>query len=78
MGTGKAITADLATERGLHLSQDHRLRRELLQQLYGYGVIQKASLEKRDFGMAFDAYFADELLRLADLVSQGFSGAQVQ
>ena len=67
-----AVTADLATERGLHLSQDDRLRRELLQQLYGYGVIQKASLEKR-FGMAFDAYFADELLRLADLVSQGLA-----
>lgn len=65
-----AVGQDLATERGLRLSHDDRIRREMMQQLYGYGVIVKAALEKR-FGMVFDDYFADELLRLADLVSQG-------
>ncbi len=65
-----AVSRDLATERGLHLSHDDRLRRELLQQLYGYGVVVKAALEK-SFGMAFDEYFASELQRLADLANQG-------
>lgn len=65
-----AIGQDLATERGLHLSDDDRLRRELLQQLYSYGVIQKAVLEDR-FNVVFDEYFGDELSRLNDLSNQG-------
>lgn len=65
-----ALDRDLATERGLHLSHDDRLRRELLQQLYGYGVIPKAALED-SFGIVFDEYFLDELGRLEDLCNQG-------
>jgi len=64
------VDTEFATERGLHLSDDDRLRRELLQQLYGHGVIDKRDLESR-FHIAFDAYFAGELLRLRELESDG-------
>ncbi len=65
-----AVAVHFATERGLQLSDDDRLRRELLQQLYGHGVIAKRSLEAR-FGIAFDSYFAEELGRLATLREEG-------
>jgi oxygen-independent coproporphyrinogen-3 oxidase len=65
-----AVAADFATERGLRLSTDDRVRRELLQQLYGHGVIDKQSLEGR-FGIVFDDYFAGELGRLGELIEQG-------
>ena len=67
---GRAVAADLAVERGLHLNADDRLRRELMQQLYGHGVIDKRVLEAR-FGVAFDDYFADELRRLQRLADDG-------
>lgn len=66
----QALTLDLPTVRGLRLSPDDRLRRELLQQLYGRGVIEKASLE-RQFGIVFDDYFARELVRLDALADDG-------
>jgi oxygen-independent coproporphyrinogen-3 oxidase len=66
----KALELDLATERGLRLREDDRLRRELIQQLYGYGIIQKRALEKQ-FGIEFNAYFASELRRLNELAAQG-------
>jgi oxygen-independent coproporphyrinogen-3 oxidase len=68
----KAVTEDFATERGLRLSDDDRLRRELIQQVYGQGVIDKRSLEER-FGIAFDDYFADELKRLRELIDEGIA-----
>src|SRR5262249_24947615 len=46
------LAGGLATERGLRLSRDDRLRRELIQQLYGHGMIEKGALEER-FGIAF-------------------------
>jgi oxygen-independent coproporphyrinogen-3 oxidase len=66
----RAVENDLAVERGLHLNADDRLRRELMQQLYGHGVIDKAGLETR-FGVVFDEYFADELWRAQRLVEDG-------
>ncbi len=68
----RALDTGLATERGLRLSHDDRLRRELMQQLYGYGEIAKASLESR-FDIVFDDYFADELERLDLLVKEGIA-----
>lgn len=64
------VTEDLATARGLRLTTDDRLRRELMQQLYGRGVIEKRALEQQ-FGIAFDEYFALELLRLDGLADDG-------
>jgi oxygen-independent coproporphyrinogen-3 oxidase len=42
----------------------------LLQQLYGYGVIQKRHLECQ-FGIVFDEYFASEHERLRELIELG-------
>jgi oxygen-independent coproporphyrinogen-3 oxidase len=66
----EAVRHDFATERGLRLSADDRVRREVLQQLYGYGGIAKRGIEER-FGIAFDDYFADEESRLRELSDQG-------
>ncbi len=66
----RTVARDLATERGLRLTTDDRLRRELLQELYCYGAIDKRLLEVR-FSIVFDEYFADELLRLSELIDQG-------
>lgn len=66
----EAVDRDLATERGLRLSDDDRLRRELLQQLYGFGAIDKRLLEER-FGISFDEYFAVEAPRLRELADDG-------
>lgn len=68
----EALASDFATERGLHLSADDRLRRELMQQLYGYGTIDKRSLESL-FPIEFDDYFEDELQRLTELIDQGLA-----
>jgi oxygen-independent coproporphyrinogen-3 oxidase len=65
-----ALAGDFATERGLRLSDDDRLRRELMQQLYGHGAIDKRSLAGQ-FGIDFDDYFAAELERLHLLTDEG-------
>src|SRR5262249_41692638 len=64
------VEGEFATERGLSLSPDDRLRRELMQQLYGHGWIDKRDLEKR-FGVVFDDGFAGELQRLREPEGQG-------
>src|SRR5262249_36622039 len=64
------VAADFATERGLHLEMDDRLRRELLQQLYGHGVVDRHRLGEQ-FGIDFDEYFAAEQARLHELVAEG-------
>lgn len=66
----RAVESDFATERGLHLTADDRLRREVLQKLYGHGTIDKRAVAER-FGIVFDEYFADELRRLRDLSDEG-------
>ena len=65
-----ALGRDLATHRGLRLSPDDRVRRELLQELYGRGVDLAAAFEAAH-GIAFADYFADELRRLAELEADG-------
>ncbi len=57
-------------ERGLRLSEDDRIRREVLQQLYGIGVVGRASIAST-FGIDFDSYFTSELARLKDLEDEG-------
>jgi oxygen-independent coproporphyrinogen-3 oxidase len=67
---GARLAHDLATERGLRLSADDRLRREVLRQLYGFGRVDKRQVEGRH-GIAFDDYFAGERGRLRELVDDG-------
>jgi len=69
-GWRNTVDKGLATERGLHLSKDDRLRRELIQQLYGHGVVVKNAPEQR-FDIGFDDYFAIEQNRLHQLVDDG-------
>jgi oxygen-independent coproporphyrinogen III oxidase len=66
----EAIATDFASERGLRLSKDDRLRRELMDQLYGHGRIDKRALENR-FDVVFDEYFKNERDQLRELVDQG-------
>jgi oxygen-independent coproporphyrinogen-3 oxidase len=66
----QAVATDFACERGLHLDDDDRLRRELMQQLYGYGVIDKTDLAAT-FTVNFDEYFAPELKRMHILAEEG-------
>jgi len=66
----QAVATELATERGLRLDFDDRLRRELMQQLYGHGKLDKQALEQL-FGVTFDSYFASELQRLEHIVADG-------
>jgi oxygen-independent coproporphyrinogen-3 oxidase len=73
----EAVGHDFATERGLRLSADDRLRRELLQQLYAHGRVEKDALE-RAFGIDFDDYFTDELHRLDALAEQGLVSVNPQ
>jgi oxygen-independent coproporphyrinogen-3 oxidase len=65
-----AVERVLATARGLRLSPDDRLRRELLQQLYGHGTVAKRTLEKQ-FAVTFEDYFAAEQQTLRELEGQG-------
>lgn len=66
----EAVETGFATERGLHIDEDDRIRREILQQLYSFGRIDVASVE-RTFGISFEDRFADELTRLRELEGLG-------
>jgi oxygen-independent coproporphyrinogen-3 oxidase len=66
----QTILDDFATENGIRLSADDRLRRELLQQLYCYGAIDKQSLEQA-FDIRFDTYFLEERERIEALFDLG-------
>jgi oxygen-independent coproporphyrinogen-3 oxidase len=66
----RAVAEGFATERGLRLSPDDRLRQEVLQQLYCHGTIDKPGLEER-FGVAFDVFFAQEMEALRELAEEG-------
>jgi oxygen-independent coproporphyrinogen-3 oxidase len=66
----QAVSVGFAVERGLRLSHDDRLRREMMQQLYGYGVIDGRALAS-NFGISFAEYFAEELERIRVLAEEG-------
>ena len=53
----------IATMRGYHLSDEDRLRRAVINRLLCHTVIVKEEIE-REFGVAFDEYFAGELAQL--------------
>ena len=60
----------LPVARGLALTHDDRLRRELIQSLMCTGRVDFAALDVR-FGIRSQTYFADELLRLRVLARDG-------
>jgi oxygen-independent coproporphyrinogen-3 oxidase len=53
----------IATMRGYRLSEDDRLRRAVISRLLCHTVVIKEEIA-REFGIDFDRYFADELVRL--------------
>jgi oxygen-independent coproporphyrinogen-3 oxidase len=63
-------TEELAVKRGMVLSDDDRLRREVINRLFCILVVEKAVIE-RQFGIEFDTYFASELAALAPLAEDG-------
>lgn len=56
--------------RGLRLSEDDRLRADLIQALMCQGEVPVAALERR-YGIDFQTYFADSLARLRPLAADG-------
>jgi oxygen-independent coproporphyrinogen-3 oxidase len=60
----------LAIERGVELSPDDRLRRDVIQQIMCGGELGFAAIEAR-YGIDFTEYFADELRALEPLVADG-------
>ncbi len=56
--------------RGMRLSDDDRLRADLIQQLMCQAEIQILALERR-YGIDFETYFADDLQRLRPLQDDG-------
>jgi oxygen-independent coproporphyrinogen-3 oxidase len=61
---------ELPTMRGWRLSDDDMLRREVILRLLCHGRLRKVEIEQ-EFAIDFDAYFADELGRLAELERDG-------
>ena len=60
----------LPTMRGMRISAEDRLRRAVINRLLCHCVIVKSEIE-REFGVGFDAHFADEIRRLADFERDG-------
>jgi oxygen-independent coproporphyrinogen-3 oxidase len=60
----------LPVQRGYKLSEDDRLRREVIISLMCHGRIDFADIEKR-YGIAFREYFADALAKLDEHVVDG-------
>ena len=60
----------LPSQRGVTMSADDQLRRDVIQQLMCHGDIEFASIEARH-AIRFTDYFASELERLQDLVADG-------
>ena len=59
-----------ATMRGFRLSADDRLRRAVIQSLLCHGVVVKREIEE-EFGVPFDATFADALEKLEECREDG-------
>jgi oxygen-independent coproporphyrinogen III oxidase len=60
----------IATMRGYHLSDDDRLRRAVISRLLCHTIVLKNEIQQ-EFGIDFDSYFADELIRLAPFREDG-------
>ncbi len=63
-------THGAATFRGFRLSEDDLLRRTVIQNLLCHGVIVKSEIE-RAYGIRFDEYFADALVKLEPCAADG-------
>lgn len=60
----------LPSQRGVTLTADDRVRRDVIQQIMCQGRIEPAAIGRRH-GLAFDTYFAAEIGRLEPLIDDG-------
>jgi oxygen-independent coproporphyrinogen-3 oxidase len=60
----------IATMRGYRLSEDDRIRRDVIGRLLCHTVIPKEEVEK-EFGLRFDDYFSPEVQRLEEFRAEG-------
>jgi oxygen-independent coproporphyrinogen-3 oxidase len=60
----------LPIERGLILSMDDRIRRDVIHDIMCHGAVDRAAISER-YAMHFDTYFARELLDLVALAQDG-------
>ncbi len=60
----------LPTMRGIRLSDDDVIRRAVISRILCHCVLHKSEIED-EFGLRFDEYFGDELVRLAPLANDG-------
>jgi oxygen-independent coproporphyrinogen III oxidase len=60
----------IATMRGYRLTDDDRLRREVIGRLLCHTVIRKHEIEQQ-FGISFDEYFAPEITQLEEFRADG-------
>lgn len=67
----RAVAGDaLPTQRGVRMSRDDLLRKQVIHGIMCHGSVDVAAIE-RDFGIRFDEYFAAELERLGTLQADG-------
>jgi oxygen-independent coproporphyrinogen-3 oxidase len=68
--TRRIAGGDLATMRGIRLTDDDVLRREVILRILCHGRLRVRAIES-EFGIDFERYFADESSRLEDLERDG-------
>jgi len=69
---GALDRGELAVHRGLTLTRDDVIRRDVIQQIMCYGVLDFDKTGER-FGIDFRSYFASELLALEPMVADGLA-----
>jgi len=69
---GALDRGELAVHRGLTLTRDDVIRRDVIQQIMCYGVLDYGKTAER-FGIDFASYFASELRALEPMVADGLA-----
>jgi oxygen-independent coproporphyrinogen-3 oxidase len=69
---GALDRGELPVHRGLTLTRDDVIRRDVIQQIMCYGVLDYDATGKR-FGIDFRSYFASELVALEPMVADGLA-----
>ena len=71
------VRRGIGTMRGYRMTADDRLRRAVISRLLCHTVIDKREIE-REFGIAFDEYFAPELRQLEEFRGDGLAETSAQ
>jgi oxygen-independent coproporphyrinogen-3 oxidase len=67
---GAVGSGSLPSSRGVRISPDDLVRRDVIQEIMCNGSVDMAAVGRRN-GIRFDGYFADELRRLGELQADG-------